>query len=97
MRTLNITWNILQVPALQFSWFEGGRWDFIVLMPDHCPFCLSFYFTMQTQFFLPIKQSLLFFSGAGKFYLAHGLRQLTRDDKSDVRILNFRNDVTYVL
>ena len=34
------------------------------------------------------------FGGAGKFCLAHGLRQLTHDFKSDVRILNFRSDVT---
>ena len=37
------------------------------------------------------------FSGAGKFCLAHGLRQLTRDVKRDVRILNLRSDVTYSL
>ena len=36
------------------------------------------------------------FSGAGKFCLAHGLRQLTRDVKSDVRTLNFISDVIYV-
>ena len=35
-----------------------------------------------------------YFSGAGKFCLAHGLRHLTRDVKSDVTILNFRSDVT---
>ena len=35
------------------------------------------------------------FSGAGKFCLAHGLRQLTRDMKHDVRNLNFRSDVTF--
>ena len=29
-----------------------------------------------------------------KFCLAHGLRQLIRDVKSDVRTLNFRSDVT---
>ena len=29
------------------------------------------------------------FSGASKFCLAHGLRQLTRDYKSDIRILDF--------
>ena len=34
------------------------------------------------------------FSGAGKFCLAHGLRQLKRDVKSDVKTLNLRNDVT---
>ena len=37
------------------------------------------------------------FSGAGKFCLALGLGQLTRDVKSDVRTLNFRSDVTYAL
>ena len=35
------------------------------------------------------------FSGAGKFCLAHGHRQLTRDVKSDVRTLNLKNDITY--
>ena len=46
--------------------------------------------------FLPMKQSLCYyFSGDGKFCLAHGLRQLTPDVKSDVRTLNFRSDVTY--
>ena len=35
------------------------------------------------------------FSGAGKFCFAHGLRQLTRDVKSDIRTLNFRSDITY--
>ena len=37
------------------------------------------------------------FSGVGKAYFAHGLRQLTRDVKCEVRILNFRSDVTYAL
>ena len=36
------------------------------------------------------------FSGAGKFCLAPGLRQLTRDIKNDVRILYFRSDATFV-
>ena len=36
------------------------------------------------------------FSGAGKFCLAHGLRQLTREVKSDARRKsNFRSGVTY--
>ena len=35
------------------------------------------------------------FSGAGKFCLAHWLRQLTRDIKYDVRTLNFRRGVTF--
>ena len=34
------------------------------------------------------------FSGAGKFCLAHGPRQLTRDVKCEVRTLDFRSDVT---
>ena len=34
-------------------------------------------------------------SDAGKFYLAHGLRQLTRDVKHEIRTLNFRSDVTF--
>ena len=37
------------------------------------------------------------FSGAGNFCLAHGLRPLTRYVKTDVRILNFRSDVSYAL
>ena len=35
------------------------------------------------------------FSGAGKFCLAHGLGQLARSVKSDVRTLNFITDVTF--
>ena len=35
------------------------------------------------------------FSGAGKFCLGHGVRQLTRDVRGDVRTLNFRSDVTF--
>ena len=34
-------------------------------------------------------------SGALKFCLAHGLRQLTHGVKYDVRILNFRSAVTF--
>ena len=34
-------------------------------------------------------------SGAGKICPAHGLGQLTRDVKSDVRNLNFRSDVIF--
>ena len=34
---------------------------------------------------------------AGKFCLAHRLGQLTRDINCNVRILNFRSDVTYAL
>ena len=46
--------------------------------------------------FLPKRPSFFYFSGAGKFCLAHGLRKLTRDIRSDVRTLNFRSDVTYL-
>ena len=35
---------------------------------------------MWNLFFLPVRQSLFCFSGAGIFCLAHGLRQLRRDD-----------------
>ena len=35
------------------------------------------------------------FSGAGKFCLTHGLGQLTRDVKSDIRTLNFKSDVFF--
>ena len=35
------------------------------------------------------------YSGAGKFCLAHELRQLTHNVKHDVRTLNFRSDVTF--
>ena len=35
------------------------------------------------------------FNGAVKFGLAHGLRQIKRNVKSDVRTLNFRSDVTF--
>ena len=44
-----------------------------------------------------MRQSLSYFQRAGKFCLAHGLRQLTRDVKSDARIINFRSDVTDAL
>ena len=37
------------------------------------------------------------FSGAGKFCLAYGLRQFTRDIKSDVSTLNLRSGVTFAL
>ena len=45
--------------------------------------------------FLPTRQNSLYFSGAGKFCLAHGLRQLTHDVESDVRTINFRSDVIF--
>ena len=49
---------------------------------------------LNLSYFLPMRQNLFYFSGAGKFCLAHGLRQLTREVKNDVRTLNFRSDVT---
>ena len=45
--------------------------------------------------FFRMKQSLFYFSGAGKFCLAHGLRQLTRNVQSDVRLVNFRSDMRF--
>ena len=42
---------------------------------------------MQDLIFLPARQSLFYFSSAGKFCLAHGLRQLTRDTKNDISCL----------
>ena len=49
------------------------------------------------SFLTYMKQSLLryIFSGAGKFCLADGLRQLKRYVKHDVRTLNFRSDITF--
>ena len=41
----------------------------------------------QTHTFLPMRQSLFYFSGTGKFCFAHGLRQLTREAKSDASCL----------
>ena len=48
-------------------------------------------------FFLPLRQNLFYFSRAGKFCLAQGLGQLTRDVLCDVRTLNSRRDVTLAL
>ena len=45
-------------------------------------------------FFLPVRQNLFYFSGAGKVY-AHGLGQFTCNVKCDVRTLNLRSDVTF--
>ena len=45
--------------------------------------------------FLPMRQSCSILSGAEKFCLASGLRQLICDVKHDVRTLNFRSDVTF--
>ena len=50
---------------------------------------ISFFFTFETEFVL--------FLAVVEKCLAHGLRQLTCDVKSDVRIQNFRSDVTYSL
>ena len=42
-----------------------------------------------------MKQTLFYFSAAGKFFLAHGLGQLTHDVKCDVKTLNFRSDAIF--
>ena len=42
-----------------------------------------------------MRKTLFYFSGAGKSCLAHGLGQLIRDVKSDVRTLNFKSDVIF--
>ena len=49
----------------------------------------------KSQFFLPMRQSLFCLSGAEKICLAHGPRQLTRDVKSDILILDFRSNGKY--
>ena len=49
----------------------------------------------QNILFLPVRQNLFYFSGAGKFCLAHGLGQFICVVKSDVRTLNFRSDVIF--
>ena len=41
-----------------------------------------------------MQQGMFYFNSAGKFCLAHVLKQLTRDVKSDIKILNFISDVT---
>ena len=51
--------------------------------------------SVRVKNLLPMRQSLFYFSGVGKFCLAPGLRQLTRNVKNGVRILNFRSEVTY--
>ena len=48
-------------------------------------------------FCLLLRQSLFYFQRCWKILSSHWLRQLTRDAKNDVRILNFRNDVTDAL
>ena len=44
-----------------------------------------------------MRQSLFYFSGAGKFCLVRGLRQFTCGVKSDAKTLNFSSDVMYAL
>ena len=41
-----------------------------------------------------MRKFVLFLSGAGKFYLGHVLRELTRDVTNDVRVHKSRSDVT---
>ena len=48
--------------------------------PHHTPMKDTYILTYETEF-------VSIFSGTGKFCLAHGLRQLTRDTKSDVSCL----------
>ena len=50
--------------------------------------------TVCVLFYKPDRVCFIF-SAAGKFSLALGLRQLTRNVKSDVRNLKFRGDVTF--
>ena len=61
---------------------------------DHC---LSLYFSAfaRISFYYLCDRVYSIFSGNENFDLAHGLRQLTRDVKHDVRTLNFRNDITF--
>ena len=47
------------------------------------------------QYLFGYKTGVTTFSSAGKFCLAHRLRQLTQKVKSDVRTLNFRSNVTH--
>ena len=42
---------------------------------------------LQYNFFLPMRQSLFYFQRCWKILLAHGLKPLTRDTKSDVNCL----------
>ena len=41
-----------------------------------------------------MRQSCSIYIGSGEFCLAHGLRQLTCNVKSEVKTQNFRSDVT---
>ena len=50
---------------------------------------------MSAPYFLAMNYILFYFSGAGKFRFTHGLRQLTRDVKRDVRTLIFGSYVTF--
>ena len=49
-----------------------------------CIFILSEFFELQIDFLYLRDRVCSIFSGAGKFCLAHGLRQLAQDTKSDV-------------
>ena len=51
-------------------------------------FCLSYLALYDVLCYLTYEiEFVKFFSGAGKFCLAHGLRQFTRDAKSDISCL----------
>ena len=75
---------------LSFLYKSTGRalWSASPLALKFCVWWAKPFLTYETE-------CVLFFSSAGKFCLAHGLRQLIRDVTSDIRILNFRSDVTY--
>ena len=50
---------------------------------------------MKDHYFLPMRQEFALFSEMLENCLTHGLRQLTRDVKSNIRTLNFRSEVTF--
>ena len=48
--------NVYQFVLVSFPFgFEGGMWDLIELVPDHC---LSFYFTLYNQYSDPNKMAM---------------------------------------
>ena len=59
----------------------------IIILSDE-PIYNKLFLTYGTEF-------VLIFSGADKFCLAHALRQLTRDVKSNIRKLNSSSDVIF--
>ena len=79
------------MPRKQYLLFLTYKTEFILFFF----FFFFFFFVVLDNSFLPIRQSLFYFHDSGNFYLGHGLIQLTH--KSNVRILNFRSDVTFAL